>query len=71
MALNIESLQVTTFQTSISEPVISDPRCCTGCTSGCGINPTAGGCDSKDDGTIIIAEPMVAVAEKPEAYAAY
>ena len=57
MALNFESLQVQSFATVGSEPTIGDPRCCTGCTSGCGINPTAGGCESKgDDGTIVAVE---------------
>ena len=70
MALNIESLEVTSFQTSAMKPIVSDPRCCTGCTSGCGINPTEGGCES-DDGAAVAGAEAFAVAEKPEAYAAY
>ena len=53
MKLSTEALQVSTFEPVAYEP-ISDPRCCTGCVSGCGINPTAGGCESGGgDGTIL------------------
>lgn len=49
--LNPDELEVASF--AIAEPSIEDSvigigdiRCCTGCVSGCGINPTAGGCAS-------------------------
>lgn len=45
MRLNPEQLQVESYSMSASEPVF-DPFCCTGCDSGCGINPTAGYCES-------------------------
>ena len=56
--LKLEALAVTSFTTA--EPTISgsriSPFCCTGCVSGCGINPTAGYCESGggDDGTILV-----------------
>ncbi len=43
--LNVEDLQVDSYQTDAAISPI-DPFCCTGCDSGCGINPTAGGCQS-------------------------
>ena len=50
-SLKLEALAVTSFETEsvFAEPTIGtigDLRCCTGCVSGCGINPTAGGCAS-------------------------
>ena len=50
-ALKVESLEVSSFATaaSLMDPV-DDPRCCTGCDSGCGRNPTALGCESGGDG---------------------
>jgi hypothetical protein len=44
--LDPNSLKVQSFSTT--DPS-SDPigGCCTGCVSGCGINPTAGGCQSQ------------------------
>jgi hypothetical protein len=47
MMLDPESLRVSSFETS-GETVIGPGGgyCCTGCVSGCGINPTAGGCAS-------------------------
>ena len=47
MSLDINSLQVESFDTSVQS--IADPFCCTGCVSGCGINPTAGGCPSSEE----------------------
>jgi len=47
MRLDPDSLQVQTFAMSASDGTIGD--CCTGCVSGCGINPTAGGCESQGD----------------------
>ncbi len=50
MKLKVEDLKVSSFRTEsaavspIDQPI--DPFCCTGCDSGCGINPTAGGCES-------------------------
>ena len=45
--LKIEDLNVASFTTETSTvSPIDDPLCCTGCDSGCGINPTAGGCES-------------------------
>jgi hypothetical protein len=52
--LDLTSLDVTSFE--IPQPGASAPNfaaaranlpwCCTGCDSGCGIFPTAGGCES-------------------------
>jgi len=46
MQLDPESLQVSTFATSEEFASTGGGYCCTGCVSGCGINPTAGGCAS-------------------------
>jgi hypothetical protein len=47
--LDLDDLQVTSYSTqgdaSIS-PIDDGGFCCTGCDSGCGINPTAGYCES-------------------------
>lgn len=43
--LNVEDLQVDSYEPEAAYAPI-DPFCCTGCDSGCGINPTAGGCQS-------------------------
>lgn len=54
-SLRLDDLQVTSFQTAESPSLAIAPSgdpafcCCTGCDSGCGINPTAGGCESKGD----------------------
>lgn len=50
MKLKIEELQVASFTTEAISPI--DPFCCTGCDSGCGINPTAGGCQSGGDDAV-------------------
>jgi hypothetical protein len=44
--LDPDSLEVQSFAMSLpgSGPI---GDCCTGCVSGCGINPTAGGCESQ------------------------
>lgn len=47
MRLDPESLQVSTFETSERIGTGGTIFCCTGCDSGCGINPTAGGCESQ------------------------
>jgi hypothetical protein len=52
--LDIESLTVDSFQTgepdfalvAQQKQVGGDIFCCSGCVSGCGINPTASGCAS-------------------------
>ncbi|HEX8691542.1 MAG TPA: hypothetical protein VF746_03810 [Longimicrobium sp.] len=47
MSLNPDDLHVESFATA--DPYSTGGRCCTGCVSGCGINPTAGGCESQPD----------------------
>jgi hypothetical protein len=48
MRLDPDSLEVQTFAMSSSDGSIGD--CCTGCVSGCGINPTATGtCESQGE----------------------
>jgi hypothetical protein len=46
--LNPEDLNVESFPTMDSTMSIDTGGgyCCTGCDSGCGINPTGGGCES-------------------------
>jgi len=46
MRLDPDSLEVQSFAMSDTggDPILG---CCTGCVSGCGINPTAGGCQSQ------------------------
>ena len=62
--LNPEDLKVETFQTGATTNAIGgDPFCCTGCTSGCGINPTAGGCESKSGDVVCPDEPITIAAE--------
>lgn len=65
--LDLNDLTVTSFSTSepsnalvAQQPkiAIGDPFCCTGCVSGCGINPTAGGCAS-GGGDRTIFEPVL------------
>lgn len=46
MRLDPENLNVSTFETESMRLPGGGGYCCTGCDSGCGINPTAGGCDS-------------------------
>jgi len=49
MTLNPEDLQVESYSTDTAAsrlPAGGIGNCCTGCVSGCGINPTAGGCES-------------------------
>lgn len=54
MALNPEDLTVDTFPTADALAIgPGGGYCCTGCTSGCGINPTAGGCASGGGDTTI------------------
>jgi hypothetical protein len=47
MTLNPEDLTVESFAT-VDMTYSLPGECCTGCVSGCGINPTAGGCESTD-----------------------
>ncbi len=66
--LNVESLEVSTFETgAIATSIPGDIRCCTGCTSGCGINPTAGGCESKSGDIVCPADPVFMAAAEPAA----
>jgi hypothetical protein len=53
--LNIEDLEVSSYATGDAAiaPIGPGGYCCTGCVSGCGINPTAGGCAS--GGGVIVA----------------
>lgn len=62
MSLNVQSFS-TTDQSEIGGGTIG---CCTGCVSGCGINPTAGGCQSGGGTTYEVdctVQPMTVVAE--------
>ena len=43
--LNVEDLQVDSYAPEAAIAPIGG-YCCTGCDSGCGINPTAGYCES-------------------------
>jgi hypothetical protein len=48
--LNPEDLKVESFATSSSQSISgTGGYCCTGCDSGCGFNPTGGGCESGSD----------------------
>lgn len=48
--LNVDDLQVSSYSiegdAEAIAPIGPGGYCCTGCVSGCGINPTAGGCES-------------------------
>ncbi len=47
--LDVDDLQVTSYATQRDvaiSPIDGGGWCCTGCDSGCGINPTAGYCES-------------------------
>ena len=53
--LDLDDLQVTSYAIE-SDRIISpidDLNCCTGCVSGCGINPTAGYCESGGASSVI------------------
>lgn len=58
MKLSVESLEVSSFATGSYEALapLPTPMCCTGCDSGCGINPTALTCESDGGGDKTIAE---------------
>lgn len=49
--LDVDDLQVASYSTEYDAvaPIGPGGHCCTGCVSGCGINPTAGGCASGGD----------------------
>ena len=47
MRLDPDSLEVSSFAMSEVIGPGGIGYCCTGCVSGCGINPTAGGCQSQ------------------------
>lgn len=44
--LNVEDLQVSSYSPESEAAAPIGGYCCTGCVSGCGINPTAGYCES-------------------------
>ncbi len=48
--LRLEDLEVASYATTY-QAAASDPYCCTGCDSGCGIIPTGGGCESAGGAT--------------------
>jgi hypothetical protein len=55
MTLNPDDLNVESFAISERSSIAiggGGGFCCTGCDSGCGINPTAGGCASASDGML-------------------
>jgi hypothetical protein len=60
--LNLDDLTVDSFTTAERSISPIGGFCCTGCTSGCGINPTAGGCASGGGGgtTIYAAQAEIA-----------
>lgn len=66
LSLNLDSLVVASFSTvsgtgTIIGKTLPDLFCCTGCDSGCGINPTALGCESGGgDRTILQPQPLSA-----------
>lgn len=59
--LEIDSLEISSFEVTpqpaiqpvdgggLLMPYGGGGYCCTGCVSGCGYNPTAGGCESNGD----------------------
>ncbi|HET7460218.1 MAG TPA: hypothetical protein VFJ82_03185 [Longimicrobium sp.] len=60
--LNPGDLTVETFPTTDKAMLSSGGGfCCTGCTSGCGINPTAGGCESGNNSGDFACMDQVAV----------
>ena len=61
--LNPDDLNVETFPTLDTVAMSSGGGfCCTGCTSGCGINPTAGYCESQSGDMMCPAQPIDQVA---------
>ena len=58
--LNPEELNVESFSTSDGTMSISTGGggdCCTGCVSGCGYNPTGGGCESASGDMLCPVDP--------------
>lgn len=62
--LNPEDLKVESFATSSTSPSIGTGGgyCCTGCDSGCGFNPTGGGCESGSGQPYCVDNNTIAVA---------
>ena len=58
--INPDDLNVQSFQTTDSTEISPIGYCCTGCTSGCGLNPTAGYCESKS-GDLVCPVDTIAV----------
>ena len=61
--LNPDDLTVESFPTSEGMSSISTGGggyCCTGCDSGCGYNPTGGGCESASGAVYCPVEPVAA-----------
>ena len=56
--LNPEDLTVESFATTSPSIGGGTGACCTGCVSGCGINPTAGGCQSASGDVFCPADPV-------------
>jgi len=57
--LNPDDLNVESFPTNDANMISpGGGYCCTGCTSGCGINPTAGGCESASGSVLCPAQPV-------------
>ena len=57
--LNPEELNVESFSTSDGTMSISTGGdCCTGCVSGCGYNPTGGGCESASGDMLCPVDPV-------------
>jgi hypothetical protein len=62
MTLNPDDLSVASFTTADPADALSPGGgyCCTGCVSGCGLKPTAGGCASASGQVVCPAEPFAA-----------
>ncbi|HET7460219.1 MAG TPA: hypothetical protein VFJ82_03190 [Longimicrobium sp.] len=56
--LNPDDLNVESFPTNEAAMIGGGGYCCTGCTSGCGINPTAGYCESKSGDAFCPVDPI-------------
>jgi hypothetical protein len=57
--LNPDELNVESFPMNEAQMISGGGGfCCTGCTSGCGINPTAGYCESSSGDMICPADPV-------------
>jgi hypothetical protein len=60
--MNLDDLTVESFPTTnpAAQLAPGGGYCCTGCTSGCGINPTAGGCASASGQVVCPVEAFAA-----------